>query len=49
MEECKCKKRIWWILGLIGLVVLIAPLVYAVVKVDKIPGLIIRKDKEPKE
>lgn len=49
MKECKCKKFVWCILGILGLLAVVVPLVYAVVKVDKIPGLVINKEKEAKE
>ena len=44
MKSCKCGKLIWFILGVVGLLALLAPLVYAIVRVDKIPGLVIDKD-----
>ena len=40
------KKLLWIILGAVGLIVLAAPLVYAILRVDRIPGLVINREKE---
>lgn len=44
MKNCKWGKRIVCFLGIAVLLAVIAPLIYAIIKVDKTPGLVINKD-----